>query len=74
MRYTFEPINPKTLKTQEYDQVIESPLFLKEKRDESIKVHMVAGGNKHSMGCASLFVASSNHAAFDGLVAFFLKE
>ena len=46
MRDTLEPINPKTLKKQEYDQVLESHLFLKEKRDKSIKGRMVAGGDK----------------------------
>ena len=46
MRDTFDPINPKTLNKQEYDQVLESHLFLKEKRDESIKGCMVAGGEK----------------------------
>ena len=43
MRDTFEPINPKRLNKQEYDQVLKSHPFLKEKRDESIKGRMVAG-------------------------------
>ena len=46
MRDTFGPNNPKTLNKQEYDQVIESHLFLKGKRNESIKGRMVAGGDK----------------------------
>ena len=46
MRDNFEPINPKTLNEQEYDQVLKSHLFLKEKRDEYIKGRMVAGGDK----------------------------
>ena len=46
MRDTFEPINPKTLNKQEYDQVFKSHIFLKEKHDESIKGRMVAGGDK----------------------------
>ena len=46
MRDTFEPINPKTLNNQEYDQVLELHLFFKEKRDKSIKGRMVAGGDK----------------------------
>jgi hypothetical protein len=45
-RDTFEPINPKELNDQERKEVLESHLFLKEKRDETIKGRMVAGGNK----------------------------
>jgi hypothetical protein len=45
-RHTFEPINPKDLNEQERKEVLESHLFLKEKRDETIKGRMVAGGNK----------------------------
>ena len=47
MRDTFRPINSKTLSETEYDKVLESHLFLKQKRDQSIKGRMVAGGNKH---------------------------
>ena len=36
----------KTLSKTEYDKVLESHLFLKQKRDHSIKGRMVAGGNK----------------------------
>ena len=46
MRDTFRPINPKTLPKNEYDKVLESHLFLKQKRDQSIKGRMVTGGNK----------------------------
>ena len=46
MRDTFRPINSKTLSKTEYDKVLESHLFLKQKRDHSIKGRMVAGGNK----------------------------
>ena len=46
MRDTFDPINPKTLNKQEYDQVLESHLFFKEKQDDSIKGRMVSGDNK----------------------------
>ena len=67
MRYTFEPINPKTLKKQEYDQVIESPLSLKEKRDESIKGHMVAGGNKQ-IGIIDKADAASPTAALESVL------
>ena len=45
-RDTFEPLNPKKLSKDEYSKVLESHLFLKEKRDESVKGRMVAGGNK----------------------------
>ena len=46
MRDTFEHINSKTLNKQEYDQVLESHLFLKGKRDESIKGPIISGGDK----------------------------
>jgi hypothetical protein len=45
-RDTFEPINPKDLNEEERLQVLESHLFLKEKRDTTVKGQMVAGGNK----------------------------
>ena len=43
---TFRPINPKALSKYEYDKVLGSRLFLKQKRDQTIKGRMVAGGNK----------------------------
>ena len=45
MRDAFEPSNPKNLNKQEYYQVLESHVFLKEKRNKSIKGRMVAGGD-----------------------------
>ena len=45
IRYTFRPINSKTLSKTEYDKVLEYHLFLKQKRDHSIKGRMAAGGN-----------------------------
>ena len=42
---TFRPINPKSLSKSDYDKVLESHLFLKQKRDQTIKGKMVAGGN-----------------------------
>ena len=45
-RDTFEPVDPATLSKDDMKRVIESHLFLKEKRDASIKGRMVAGGNK----------------------------
>ena len=45
-RDTFEPVNHKMLTKTEYDAVLESHLFLKQKRDDSIKGRLVAGGNK----------------------------
>ena len=45
-RDTFEPVNHRSLSKEEYEKVIESHLFLKQKRDETIKGQMVAGGNK----------------------------
>ena len=46
MKDTFRPINSKTLSKTEYDKVLESHLFIKQKIHQSIKVIMVAGGNK----------------------------
>ena len=43
---TFEPVNHKTLTKTEYDAVLESHLFLKQKLDDPIKVRLVDGGNK----------------------------
>ena len=43
---TFRPINTKSLSKSDYDKVLESHLFLKQKRDQTIKGRMVAGGNK----------------------------
>ena len=46
LRDTFRPINPKSLSKSDYDKVLESHLFLKQKLDQMIKGQMVAGGNK----------------------------
>ena len=46
LRDTFRPINPKALSKSDYDKVLESHLFLKQKRDQTIKGRMVSGGNK----------------------------
>ena len=45
-RDTFDPVNHRSLSNKEYKKVLDSHLFLKQKRDESIKGQMVAGGNK----------------------------
>ena len=45
-RDTFEPVNPSTLSKKEMEWVIKSHLFLKLKRDATIKGRMVAGGDK----------------------------
>ena len=45
-RDTFEPMHPEQLNKKEYGKVLESHLFLKQKRDLSVKGRMVAGGNK----------------------------
>jgi hypothetical protein len=45
-RDTFKPIYPKDLNEEERQQVLESHVFLKEKRDTTVKGHMVTGGNK----------------------------
>ena len=46
LRETFDPVDPKSLTKEEYDQTLESHLFLKEKRDLSVKGRLVAGGDK----------------------------
>ena len=46
MRDTFQPINPKTLSKNEYEKLLESHLFLKQKQYQSIRVRMIAGVNK----------------------------
>jgi hypothetical protein len=45
-RDSFEPLDPKQLSKEDLSNALESHLFLKQKRDESIKGRMVAGGNK----------------------------
>jgi hypothetical protein len=45
-RDTFKPINPQGLSKEQHKQVLKSHLFLKEKRDTTVKGRMVAGGNK----------------------------
>ena len=45
-RDTFMPVNHRSLSKKEYEKVLESHLFLKQKRNESTKGRMVAGGNK----------------------------
>ena len=44
-RDTFDPVNHHSPSKEEYEKVLESHLFLKQKRDETIKGIMVAGGN-----------------------------
>ena len=46
LRETFIPINTKSISKSDYDRVLEPHLFLKQKRDQTIKGQMVAGGNK----------------------------
>ena len=46
LRDTFRPINNKSLSKSDYNKVLESHLFLKQKRDQMIKGRMVAGVNK----------------------------
>jgi hypothetical protein len=45
-RDTFEPMDPKQLSKEDFSNALESHLFLKQKRDKSIKGRIVAGGNK----------------------------
>ena len=46
MRNAFTPLDPATLTPKQKSQTLESHLFLKEKRDSTVKGRMVAGGNK----------------------------
>ena len=57
-RDTFEPLDPKKLSKEERDKVLESHLFLKQKRDDSIKGRMVAGGNKQWSSIPALEASS----------------
>jgi hypothetical protein len=64
---TFKPIHPKELNKEERQQVLASHLFLKEKRDASIKGRMAAGGNKER-GTIDKQDASSPTAALESLL------
>ena len=66
-RDTFEPVNHKTLTKTEYDAVLESHLFLKQKRDDSIKGRLVAGGNKQR-GTINKEDAASPTAALESIL------
>jgi hypothetical protein len=66
-RDTFEPVNPSNLSNEERKQVLESHLFLKEKRDASVKGRMVAGGNKQR-GTIDKQDASSPTAALESVL------
>ena len=66
-RDTSEPVNHKTLTKTEYDKVLESHLFLKQKRDDSIKGRLVAGGNKQR-GTINKEDAASPTAALDSIL------
>ena len=46
LRTMFEPLYPRTLRKEEYEEVLESHLFLKNKIDKTVKGRMVYGGNK----------------------------
>ena len=43
---TFSPVDPSHLTKEQKEQVLESHLFLKLKRDDTIKGRLVAGGDK----------------------------
>jgi hypothetical protein len=46
MRTTFKPVRLEDLTPTQRKSIIESHMFLKQKRDESIKARTVADGNK----------------------------
>ena len=66
-RDTFEPIDPTSLTKSEKQQALESHLFLKQKRDETIKGRLVAGGNKQR-GTISKEEATSPTAALESVL------
>jgi hypothetical protein len=66
-RDTFEPIHPKDLSDEQRKEVLESHLFLKEKRDATVKGRMVAGGNKQR-GKIDKLDASSPTAALESVL------
>ena len=66
-RDTFEPLHPKTLSKKQIKEVLESHLFLKKKRDDSIKGRMVAGGNKQR-GIIPPQEASSPTASLESVI------
>ena len=43
---TFEPVDPKTMMSKDFQEVLELHLFLKQKHNDSIKGRMVADGSK----------------------------
>jgi hypothetical protein len=66
-RDTFKPINPKDLTNEERKEVLESHLFLKEKRDTTVQSRMAAGGNKQR-GTIEKLEASSPTAALESVL------
>ena len=59
---TLEPANHRSLSKEEYEKVLESHLFLKQKRDKTIKGRMVARGNKQHITIDKEDVASPTAA------------
>ena len=51
-RDTFEPVDPKMMTSEDFHEALESHLFLKQKRDDSIKGRMVADGSKQRTSIA----------------------
>jgi hypothetical protein len=66
-RDTIEPLHPKDLNKQERNEVLEYHLFLKEKRDETIKGIIVVGGNKQR-GTIEKLDASSPTATLESVL------
>jgi hypothetical protein len=60
------PLIP-SLTNEERKEVLESHLFLKEKRDATVKGHMVAGGNKQR-GTIEKLITSSPTAALESVL------
>ncbi len=67
LRDTFEPLNQKNLSSAEHRSALESHLFLKEKRDATVKGQMVAGGNKQR-GTIDKVAAHSPTAALESVM------
>ena len=45
-RNTFEPLYPRTLSKEEFNEIVESHLFIKENIDKTVKVRVVCYGNE----------------------------
>jgi hypothetical protein len=65
---TFEPVDPKDLRREERQEVLESHMFLKQKQDaRTVEGRVVAAGNKQEHGKIDKLEPSSPTAAATGI-------